>query len=120
MKRRAVLYCTAFFMVCRITRYFMTQIELILLLVAAIIILQVIALLWGRRTDVASQLAQLQTDLQQHQQQISERSERELRAQVQTTAQSTRQELTGHFAQMQQTLAAQLESMRQAIMLLSL
>ena len=95
----------------------MMQIELILLLVAAIIILQVIALLWGRRTDVASQLAQLQTDLQQHQQQISERSERELRAQVQTTAQSTRQELTGSFAQLQQTLAAQLESMRQAIML---
>jgi DNA recombination protein RmuC len=88
----------------------MTQIELILLLVAAIIILQVIALLWGRRTDVASQLAQLQTDLQQHQQQISERSERELRAQVQTTAQSTRQELTGNFAQLQQTLAAQLTS----------
>src|SRR5665811_1176400 len=110
MKRRAVLYCTAFFMVCRITRYFMTQIELILLLVAAIIILQVIALLWGRRTDVASQLAKLQTDLQQHQQQISERSERELRAQVQTTAQSTRQELTGNFAQLQQTLAAQLTS----------
>jgi DNA recombination protein RmuC len=88
----------------------MTQIELILLLVAAIIILQVIALLWGRRTDVASQLAKLQTDLQQHQQQISERSERELRAQVQTTAQSTRQELTGNFAQLQQTLAAQLTS----------
>ena len=88
----------------------MTQIELILLLVAAIIILQVIALLLGRGTDVASQLVQLQTDLQQHQQQISERSERELRAQVQTTAQSTRQELTGNFAQLQQTLAAQLTS----------
>lgn len=88
----------------------MTQIELILLLVAAIIILQVIALLRGRGADVAPQLAQLQTELQQHQQQISERSERELRAQVQTTAQSTRQELTGNFAQLQQTLAAQLTS----------
>ena len=88
----------------------MTQIELILLLAAAIIILQVIALLRGRAADVAPQLAQLQTDLQQHQQQISERSERELRAQVQTTAQSTRQELTGNFAQLQQTLAAQLTS----------
>ena len=97
----------------------MMQIELILLLVAAIIILilQVIPLLRARGADVAPQLAQLQTDLQQHQQQISERSERELRAQVQTTAQSTRQELTGSFAQLQQTLAAQLESMRQAIML---
>lgn len=88
----------------------MSQIELILLLVAAIIILQVIALLRGRGADVAPQLAQLQTELQQHQQQISERSERELRAQVQTTAQSTRQELTGNFAQLQQTLAAQLTS----------
>ncbi len=88
----------------------MTQIELILLLVAAIIILQVIALLRGRGADVAPRLAQLQTDLQQHQQQISERSERELREQVQSTAQSTRQELTGNFAQFQQTLAAQLTS----------
>jgi DNA recombination protein RmuC len=95
----------------------MTQIEFILLLVAAIIILQIIALLRGRRADVTPQLAKLQTDLQQHQQQISERSERELREQVQTTAQSTRQELTGNFAQLQQMLAEQLESMRQAIML---
>lgn len=88
----------------------MTQTELILLLVAAIIILQVVALLRARGADVAQQLAKLQADLQQHQQQISERSERELRAQVQTTAQSTRQELTGNFAQLQQTLAAQLTS----------
>lgn len=95
----------------------MTQIEFILLLVAAIIILQGIALLRGRKADIKPQLAKLQTDLQQHQQQISERSERELREQVQTTAQSTRQELTGNFTQLQQTLAAQLESMRQAIML---
>jgi len=88
----------------------MTQIEFILLLVAAIIILQVIALLWGRGADVATRLAQLQTDLQQHQLQISERSERELREQVQSTAQGTRQELTGNFAQFQQTLTAQLTS----------
>jgi DNA recombination protein RmuC len=88
----------------------MTQIEFILLLVAAIIILQVIVLLWGRGADVATRLAQLQTDLQQHQLQISERSERELREQVQSTAQSTRQELTGNFAQFQQTLTAQLTS----------
>lgn len=88
----------------------MTQTELILLLVAAIIILQVIALLRGRGADVAPRLEQLQTDLQQHQQQTSERSERELREQVQSTAQSTRQELTGNFAQFQQTLAAQLTS----------
>lgn len=88
----------------------MTQIEIVLLLVAAIIVLQIIALLRARGADVAPQLAQLQTDLQKHQQQISERSERELREQVQTTAQSTRQELTGNFAQLQQTLASQLTS----------
>jgi DNA recombination protein RmuC len=94
----------------------MTQIELILLLAAAIIILQIIALLRQRGADVSTQLVQLQADLEKHQQQISERSERELREQIQTTAQSTRQELTGSFAQLQQTLALQLESMRQAIM----
>jgi DNA recombination protein RmuC len=97
-------------------RHFMTQIELILLLAAVIIILQVITLLSRRGADVSRQLKQLQTDLEIHQQQISERSERELREQVQTTAQSTRQELTGNFVQFQQTLAQQLESMRQAIM----
>jgi DNA recombination protein RmuC len=94
----------------------MTQIELILLLAAAIIILQIIALLRQRGGDVSAQLVQLQADLEKHQQQISERSERELREQVQITAQSTRQELTSNFAQLQQTLALQLESMRQAIM----
>ncbi len=55
-------------------------------------------------------IAQLKSDLQQHQKDISERTERELRTQVQQTAQGTRQELTGNFAQFQQTLAAQLTS----------
>ncbi len=88
----------------------MTQTELIgfLLLAAIIIVLQVIVLVRGRGTDVAPQLNQLQNAIERHQQQTSERTERELRAQVQTTAQSTRQELTGNFAQFQQTLAAQL------------
>ena len=95
----------------RMTKYLMTQIEFILLfLLTVIIILQAIALLRRRGADISPQLAQLQADLQKHQQQISERSERELREQVQTTAQSTRQELTGNFAQLQQTLAAQLTS----------
>jgi DNA recombination protein RmuC len=89
----------------------MMQIEYILLfLVVAVIILQLIALLRRSGADVSRQLAQLQTDLQNHQQQISERSERELRAQMQSTAQSTRQELTVNFTQLQQTLAAQLTS----------
>jgi DNA recombination protein RmuC len=67
-------------------------------------------LLRARSADVAPQLNQLQDALQHHQQQTSERVERELRSQVQTTAQSTRQELTGNFAQFQQALAAQLTS----------
>lgn len=89
----------------------MTPIELIiLLLVAAIAVLQIVILLRGRGVDMSSKLEQLQSELQQHQQQTSERIERELRSQVQTTAQSTRQELTGNLAQFQQTLAAQLTS----------
>lgn len=89
----------------------MTQFDLIILFfVALVLILQFVALLRGRGTDNAAQLAQMQTDLQQHQQQTSERVERELREQVQSTAQSTRQELTGNFAQFQQTLAAQMTS----------
>jgi DNA recombination protein RmuC len=90
----------------------MTQIELILLLLiaAVIIVLQVIVVVRGNGVDLSPQLVQLQTALERHQQQSSERTERELRAQMQTTAQSTRQELTGNFAQFQQTLAAQLTS----------
>jgi DNA recombination protein RmuC len=90
----------------------MTQIELILLLLiaAVIIVLQVIVVVRGNGADLSPQLVQLQTALERHQQQSSERTERELRTQMQTTAQSTRQELTGNFAQFQQTLAAQLTS----------
>ena len=92
----------------------MTQTEflLLLLLAVAILIMQIIALLrgHGRGADMLPHIAQLKSDLQQHQQGTSERTERELRAQVQQTAQGTRQELTGNFAQFQQTLAAQLTS----------
>jgi DNA recombination protein RmuC len=90
----------------------MTQSELIILLLVAavIVILQIMTLLRGRPTDVSAQLVQLQSDLQQHQQQTSERTERELRVQVQNTAQGTRQELSGNFAQFQQTVVAQLTS----------
>jgi DNA recombination protein RmuC len=87
----------------------MTEFAILLLLVA-VVLLQIIALLRARSADVAPQLDQLQDALQHHQQQTSERVERELRSQVQTTAQSTRQELTGNFAQFQQALAAQLTS----------
>lgn len=83
----------------------------ILLLVAVVVVLQIILLLRTRSTDATSGLLQLQEELQQHQQQASERVERELRNQVLTTAQSTRQELGGNFAQFQAALTAQLTSM---------
>ncbi|HEX2530300.1 MAG TPA: DNA recombination protein RmuC, partial [Burkholderiaceae bacterium] len=80
------------------------------LLIAAAIILQIAAILRGRSSDLSPHLAKLQSDLQQYQQLISERTERELRTQMQTSAQSTRQEMSGSLAQFQQTLAAQLTS----------
>lgn len=90
----------------------MTELELIVLLLiaAVIIVLQVITVVRGRGSEMPAQLIQLQNALERHQQQTSERVERELRSQVQTSATSSRQELTGNFAQFQQTLAAQLTS----------
>ncbi|CAN5435468.1 DNA recombination protein RmuC [soil metagenome] len=91
----------------------MTSMEFIVLLLAAlaILVLQVVAL-WRRRSeetqDIAPQLLTLQGELQRHQQNAGERMERELRSEVQISAQGTRQELTGNFAQFQQTVIAQL------------
>jgi DNA recombination protein RmuC len=86
---------------------------LFLILLLALLALQAIALM-RRRDDgtaqTAAHLTKLQSDLQQHQQQISDRSERELRVQVQSTAQNTRQELTTNLSQFQQMLTAQLTS----------
>jgi DNA recombination protein RmuC len=80
----------------------MTHIEFFILLLLAIIVivLQVIVLLRTRNGGVA----------QQQGNEGLERLERELRAQVQNTAQGTRQELGGNFAQFQQTMAAQMSS----------
>jgi DNA recombination protein RmuC len=89
----------------------MTQTEIIALALAAvIIILQILALLRGSGKAQSARLEKLQADLEQHQQQASERTERELRNEVQTTAQGTRQELSGNFTQFQQTVMAQLTS----------
>ncbi|WP_292934021.1 DNA recombination protein RmuC [Noviherbaspirillum sp.] len=89
----------------------MNSIEIIILLLsAAIIVLQVVLLLRSRGTDASSQLLQIQNALQGHQQQTGERIERELRNQVQTSAQGTRQELSGNLLQFQQALTAQLTS----------
>jgi DNA recombination protein RmuC len=88
----------------------MTTIELILVLLSvAIVALQIVALL-QKGKGAGAELAQLKNDLQRHQQDLAERTERELRAQVQATAQGTRQELGGNFAQLQQTLATQISS----------
>lgn len=83
----------------------------ILLLIAVVVVLQIILLLRTRSGDTASGLLQLQEELQRHQQHASDRVERELRNQMLTTAQSTRQELGGNFAQFQAALTAQLTSM---------
>ncbi len=89
----------------------MTPIELVLLLLLALVfVLQIANLVRARGGNNAARLAQLQDELQRHQQQGAERLERELRNQVQTSAQGTRQELGGSFAQLQQALAAQLTS----------
>jgi DNA recombination protein RmuC len=91
----------------------MTGPEFIILFAAAmaVIILQVVILLKGNRTvDLAGHLLQLQAALERSHQQACERTERELRAQVQGTAQATREELTNNFAQFQRTLTTQLTS----------
>lgn len=90
----------------------MTQLHFIILLLAAVVIvaLQIVVMLRNRAVDIAPQLSNLQNELQRYQQQGSERIERELREQVQSTAQATRQELGSNFMQFQQALATQLTS----------
>ncbi len=86
---------------------------LMLVLIAVVIVLQIVMLLRARgngASDPSAQLLLLQNELQRHQQQTGERIERELRNQVQTTAQGSRQELHSNFAQFQQALTAQLTS----------
>ena len=89
----------------------MNTFELVtLLLIVAAVILQVVILLRGRGADVGAQLQFMQAEMQRQLVQGSERVERELRAEVQTSARGTRQELSGSLAQFQQALAAQLTS----------
>jgi DNA recombination protein RmuC len=84
-------------------------------LVVVGIVLQVLILLRGsQRSDdtalvIEDALLQLQQDLQRHQQDTGERIERELRSQVQASAQST-PGAGRNFAQLQQTLATQMSS----------
>jgi DNA recombination protein RmuC len=90
----------------------MTQLQFIFLLIVAFIViaLQIVAIMRKRDSDIAPQLMQLQNELQRGQQQGSERVERELREQVQSTSQATRQELGSNFMQFQQALSTQLTS----------
>jgi DNA recombination protein RmuC len=90
----------------------MTQFDIvILLLLGALLVLQVVILWRARNGYASSQLRQLQSELQRHQQETGERIERELRNQMLASAQATRQELGGNFAQFQQALTAQLTSL---------
>jgi DNA recombination protein RmuC len=94
----------------------MTTIEIILIVLSIVIVaLQILAFMRaGANKDSSNadamtvQIAQLKNELQRHQQDLSERIERELRGQIQNTAQSTRQELGSNFAQLQQTMATQI------------
>ncbi|MDO8177691.1 MAG: DNA recombination protein RmuC [Undibacterium sp.] len=92
----------------------MSQIEMIILVaLALLVLLNIVLLLRSRNENGSAQWRELQTFLQQNQQQqqqTQERTERSLREQVQSTAQATRQELGGNFVQFQQSLAAQLTS----------
>ena len=82
----------------------MNQSEFFILLFAiAVVVALLLVLLFRRQTqDVAPLLNQLQ--------QTSERTERELRQQIQTSEQGTRQELGGNFSQFQQALTTQMTS----------
>ncbi len=86
---------------------------IVLILLAAILAIQILFLLKSRSNNDSTALAKLQAELQQGHQQASdraERSERDLRNEVQTSAQATRQELGANFTQFQQALATQLTS----------
>ncbi|SNS74526.1 DNA recombination protein RmuC [Noviherbaspirillum humi] len=76
----------------------------------AILLLQVFMLLRSRGGEAAD-LNRVQQDLQASQQQTAERVERELRAQIQTSAQLSRQEVGTGFSQFQQAMLHQLASM---------
>ncbi|MDY7544974.1 DNA recombination protein RmuC [Glaciimonas sp. CA11.2] len=94
----------------------MTLSELfVLLIIAAIIIALQVVSIWrsghsGKGDAQQAQLTQIKDDLLRSQQDIGDRNERELRDQVQGSAQSTRQEIGASFGQLQQTVLAQMTS----------
>lgn len=92
----------------------LTELFVLLFIAAIIIVLQVVSI-WrsghsGKGDVQQMQLTQLKDDLLRSQQDIGDRNERELRDQVQGSAQSTRQEIGASFGQLQQTVLAQMTS----------
>src|SRR5690606_3304024 len=96
----------------RFPDFSMNELYFMILLAALVVIgiLQLILLLRVRNTNTDDRLVTLQTALQHGLQQSDDRLERELREQVQSTAQATRQELGSNFSQFQQALTTQLTS----------
>ncbi|MGS0742051.1 DNA recombination protein RmuC [Glaciimonas sp. GG7] len=85
-----------------------TELIVLLCLLAIIIALQVMAIVRsGHGGDVETQLKE---ELIRRIEDVGGRSARELRDQVQSSAQSTRQEIGVNFGQLQQTLVAQITS----------
>ena len=92
----------------------LTELFVLLIIAAIIIVLQVVSI-WrsghsGKGDAQQTQLTQIKDDLLRSQQDIGDRNERELRDQVQGSAQSTRQEIGASFGQLQQTVLAQMTS----------
>lgn len=90
----------------------MTTMELVIIAgMALLLVLQLVTLFRGRRhAQDAAETEQLKNALVAHQVTVAERIERELRAQMQMSAQGSRQELGNNFSQLQQTLATQMSS----------
>ena len=82
--------------------------SIVLFVLLLLLMLQVLVYLRSGTAGINAQLAQLRSDLERHQKDTGERMERELRSQIQGTAQATRQELSASLAQFQQAVAAQL------------
>ena len=82
--------------------------SILLLVLLLVLVMQVALFLKSGNSNAAAQLTQLRTDLDRHQSETSERMERELRSQIQSTAQGTRLELSTSLTQFQQAVAAQL------------
>ena len=87
-----------------------TLLYALLFLAALAVMLQIASLLKNRHSPGGSAdgLQDMQNSITQALAQINERTERELREQIQGTAQSNRQELSGSLSQFQQAIASQI------------